>query len=90
VLDLLDRHWEKMDNVRDSDVLATLRKCVERLTQHARRIIGMRYVDGMQSAEVAQQLGINVSSVYVSLMRIHRTLAECVAREKQREGEAGR
>jgi RNA polymerase sigma-70 factor, ECF subfamily len=83
VLDLLEAQWEKLDPVGGFDLIAALRKCVEKLTVRARQMIDLRYVDDLRSGEIAQRLGVKVGTIYISLMRIHRALAECIAKEKE-------
>ena len=83
-LDLLESHWEKFDAVSSSELTNALRKCVARLTPHAQHILQMRYAEGIAASEIARRLGIKVTSVYVTLMRLHRSLAECIDRERVR------
>ena len=58
-----------------------LRDCMKRLTVRARRIVKMRYVDGLSAAKVAEIMGSQVEAIYQSLWRIHRTLGKCVERQ---------
>jgi RNA polymerase sigma-70 factor (ECF subfamily) len=86
VLELLEAEWdgERPDSGLEVD---HLRACMQKLTAHARTIIGMRYVAGVSGARVAEVMNVQVQSVYVALARIHRTLRDCVqARLLQREG----
>jgi RNA polymerase sigma-70 factor, ECF subfamily len=84
VLDLLEGHWQQRDGLSSVDLLAALRKCVARLGPRARRIVEMRYVEGLRSGEIAKQLGVKAPTMYVTLMRIHRALSDCM---KQEEGQ---
>jgi RNA polymerase sigma-70 factor, ECF subfamily len=86
VLDLLESRWEQLDGEGGSDLIAALRKCVDRLTAHARQILEIRYTEGLRCGEVAKRMGVKVDTVYVTLLRIHRTLAECIENERRREG----
>jgi RNA polymerase sigma-70 factor (ECF subfamily) len=82
VLDQLECHWKKLDTVVLSDSIVALRKCMERLAPQARQIIEMRYADDLRPNEVAERLGLKINTVYMAMMRTHRTLAECVERER--------
>ncbi len=62
-----------------------LRHCLERLRPKDRELIRMRYATGKSGEDVAQQLGRPANSVYQSLSRIRRTLAECIERRLTRE-----
>ncbi len=86
VLDLLESRWETLDGTGASDLIAALRKCVDRLTPHARQVLANRYAEGLPCGEVAQRMGVKVDTVYMSLMRIHRQLEECINREREEGG----
>lgn len=62
-----------------------LSHCLERLRPKDRDLIRMRYAAGKSGEDVAQQLGRPANSVYQSLSRIRRTLAECIERRLTRE-----
>jgi RNA polymerase sigma-70 factor, ECF subfamily len=85
VLDLLESRWERLDGEDGSDLIAALRKCVDRLTDHARQVLEIRYAEGLRCGEVANRMGVKVDTVYVTLLRIHRTLAECIESERRKE-----
>lgn len=87
VLDMLDGNWEKLDDEKSSQLIAKLRKCISQLTQRARRLLEYRYVEGLRPGEVAKRLEAKASSIYVSLLRVHRALAECM--EVKRGGGGG-
>lgn len=82
VLDMLESHWQQRDASSSADLLAALRKCVARLGPRARQIVEMRYAEGLRSGEIAKRLGIKVPTMYVTLMRIHRTLSDCMEQEE--------
>jgi RNA polymerase sigma-70 factor (ECF subfamily) len=88
VLDALEAewdaaHWHAADAQEQVD---DLRACMQRLSPRARRILQLRYGDGLSGLQLAGTLTIGVTSVYVALSRIHRALRECIAR---RRGTAG-
>ena len=86
VLDMLDAEWNAADAEPVSQRLEALRVCLERLTPRARHIVELRYTEGLNCAEVAEQLGRPLNTIYVALSRIHRTLAECIRRRTSEEG----
>lgn len=88
VLDLLVAETQQRSNDEISHKSQALAHCLGQLTNNARQIVKMRYVDGLRATEVAQQLGRKANAVYVSLSRIYRTLAECIQRRIAEEGAA--
>lgn len=58
--------------------LAALRACVERLPPASRELIRLRYGDEHPGEEIARRLGRPVNTVYVTLCRLHKALADCV------------
>lgn len=77
-IDLLDAEWAKYDAVDSSDMVEALRHCLAELTPNNRRIIQMRYVDGLKAAEIADVLRRSSTAVYQSITRTHKALGECV------------
>jgi RNA polymerase sigma factor (sigma-70 family) len=77
VLDQLDLAW--IDERRPlATMLSHLHSCMEKLTPNNRRILGLRYVQGKKTAEVARLLGRNVETLYKAIIRIHVSLRECI------------
>ncbi|HYE08181.1 MAG TPA: sigma-70 family RNA polymerase sigma factor [Planctomycetota bacterium] len=62
----------------DAPRLEALRGCVEALAPRAREMIALRYGLGVACAEVADRVGTGVDAVKMALMRIRRTLRDCV------------
>jgi RNA polymerase sigma-70 factor (ECF subfamily) len=75
VLDVLDRHWTQSD---EGPAPAALRACVTRLTERSRKLVELRYRDGLSGKRLAERLAQPLNTVYVTLARIHRALSECV------------
>jgi RNA polymerase sigma-70 factor (ECF subfamily) len=75
VLDLLDRRWDEEDASPAADAL---RPCLQRLSPRSRRLVELRYRDGVGGRDLAARLAQPLNTVYVALARIHRTLSECV------------
>ncbi len=64
-----------------------LRDCMERLTDRSRKVVRMRYWNGMACADLARKLSLSMNGVYTLLSRVRRTLLECIER-KERESHA--
>ena len=78
VLDLLEGQWKRFDAVSPRQWSDVLRDCVSKLTDYARQLINLRYVDGLTGIEVARQVGRTPRTVYVALGRTYRQLEDCV------------
>jgi RNA polymerase sigma-70 factor (ECF subfamily) len=89
VHELMEPHWRRQEARAGGSALGdALEVCLGRLSETARRIIQGRYVDGLDCIELARRLKRPVGSLYVTLSRIHKQLAECVLRRMA--AEAGR
>ncbi|MBI1372361.1 MAG: sigma-70 family RNA polymerase sigma factor [Phycisphaera sp.] len=88
-MELLNAEWESYDTTPGGAVVDTLRKCMEHLTPNARKMVELRYIQGMSSGAVADALQRRADSVYRALIRIRKTLAECIRRHTVEEGAAG-
>jgi DNA-directed RNA polymerase specialized sigma24 family protein len=44
----------------------------------SRRVLELRYADGLGCAEVAAAVGVGLDAVYKRLSRLHTTLRQCV------------
>jgi RNA polymerase sigma-70 factor (ECF subfamily) len=78
VLDLLEGDWQRLDDAPAREMAEALRRCLDRLTPNARRLVELKYVDGLEGARIAEQLGRQLRSVYTALSRIHRALSDCL------------
>jgi RNA polymerase sigma-70 factor (ECF subfamily) len=81
VLDALEGHWMAQDTVQTSDRMDALRHCIEKLNDYPRRLIELRYGEGLNGAELARRVGRKVETIYVALSRAHQSLAQCVRRQ---------
>lgn len=87
VLESLEAVWGRGDERSSSDELDYLQECMAALTPRARRVLELRFAEGLTGSQVAQALNIKVHSVYVALGRIYATLEECI--RTRREGAVG-
>lgn len=80
LLEALEAEWRQYDEMASNDMIDALRYCLQKLTPRARRIVKLRYVDGLVGKRLAQLLDVKVHSVYVAVGRIHNTLRQCINR----------
>jgi RNA polymerase sigma-70 factor, ECF subfamily len=59
--------------------------CKERLSEQDRDLIERRYQPGATTASVAAEVGRSAAAVYKAVVRIRRTLFECIQRTVRRE-----
>ena len=79
VLDLVDRNWlQALEKKGTVDRTEALHYCLGKLTDRNRKILHLRYSEGISGTELAQRLGGKVDSCYVALSRIHKMLRECI------------
>lgn len=86
VLDKLDASWTNSDATSTEEALSLLHRCMAELSERSREFVTLRYVNRLSGSQLAQKLGMTVASVYVALARIHRSLRECVQRQREFEG----
>lgn len=65
--------------------LNALRGCVERLPPASRQLIQLRYAEELPGEQIASRLGRPVNTVYVTMCRLHKALAECVRQRLAQE-----
>ena len=83
VLDALEAEWNGLDSQAADERVDDLRACMQRLSPRARRVLDLRYGEGLSGAQVAGMLAIGVASVYVTLSRIHKALRDCMTRRRR-------
>jgi RNA polymerase sigma-70 factor (ECF subfamily) len=76
ILDSFDRHASSQAPV--SQRLEALERCLEALPGRARRLLSLRYFDGLSLAEMALRVGSTLGATQRSLSRARQQLAECV------------
>ena len=84
-IDRVAESFEQLDPqaelMRDS-----LTDCLGQLRGHSRKVLSLRYSDGLELKQIAEQLGMTASNVGVLLHRVRATLRQCVDRRLQVEG----
>jgi RNA polymerase sigma-70 factor (ECF subfamily) len=63
-----------------ADETVKLERCLSRLDGDARRLLEMRYREGLSPLQLAEKLGRLASSVRVTLTRLRQVLLECMQR----------
>jgi len=81
LLDQLDRDWaEHRAATPSGETLDALRQCLQKLTPHARRVVRLRYAEGLTGQRLADALGRSLTAAYMAVSRANKTLADCVQR----------
>lgn len=78
LVSMLEKSWEEMDRRPVSDSAEALEKCLGLLPPFGRRLVHLRYTEGLTGDKLAQQVGRSTSSTYVTLSRVHSSLAKCI------------
>ncbi len=68
---------------------AALARCLARVAPKARRILELRYLEGLRPPEIAARMSWQVGAVHVALSRARRLLRDCAGRQPA-AGEEGR
>ena len=68
------------------DEMDHLRQCLDKLAPKTRRIVNLKYVEGLSGIQIAELVGSRVHSVYVALTRAHRNLQSCIGERRRLEG----
>lgn len=80
VYELMEPHWRKMDAATGTPMNEALEACLGALNESSRQILKKRYSEGFTGEELSRQFGRPVGSLYTTLSRIHKKLAECILR----------
>jgi RNA polymerase sigma-70 factor, ECF subfamily len=59
-------------------VQEALQHCMQGVAGKSRKILNLRYQEGLKSATIAQRLGLTVSTVDVTFHRIRMALRDCI------------
>ena len=61
--------------------LAVLPDCIAQLQESARRLVALRYDEGLAAKAVAARVGKTPAAIDMALSRIRRILRDCLARK---------
>ena len=88
ILELVDSELESRETPDVAQRADALRTCLDGLTVRSRDIIRLRYFEGLQGIQVAEELDCKPDAIYKSLQRIYVALADCIRRELAELGNA--
>ncbi|MDH3582719.1 MAG: sigma-70 family RNA polymerase sigma factor [Phycisphaerae bacterium] len=83
VLEMLEAAWAHEDKHDSAQEMNDLQACMNELTPRARRLVHLRYTEGLSGIQVAEIVQTKVHSVYVAMTRIHRALEACIRRRRE-------
>jgi len=80
--------------LEESELLAerrsALHRCIDALPAHLRDMVELRYRDGLPLEDLAARIRRNVGAIQMALVRVRRSLRDCVDRKLAQASEAGR
>jgi RNA polymerase sigma factor (sigma-70 family) len=76
VMAMMDRH--DLSKSTASLRTAALQECIASLGEEGKRLLQLRYFDGLRCQQVAQRMSLSLPAVYKRLSRLHEGLAQCV------------
>lgn len=85
---LIERSVEDEGEPAVDPYLSALGACRGKLSAPARELLALRYEQGIPGEQIADRLGRPLNTVYVTISRLHRTLADCI-RARLRAGGSG-
>ncbi len=78
-----------VENAREAEVRRTyLAECLRRLTEKARKVVRMKYLEALSVAKVAERLGKSIGAIEMILVRARRALRDCIERRLRNATEA--
>jgi len=84
--DLLDRTPASLDDgVIHDEAVKALRGCMEKLSDKNRKMLVMRYLEGLTSERIAQAYEMTAEAVRITLFRVRGKLKACVTNQIEPE-----
>jgi len=63
-----------------------LRRCLDQMPEaRGRRVLELRYGEGLPGEKVAQQVGVSLNALYTLLSRVRKLLQDCIERRVKTE-----
>jgi RNA polymerase sigma-70 factor (ECF subfamily) len=81
--------WQEEHHRHDDERVDRLRRCLDRLPDHMRRLVELFYDEGLTLEEIGRRLSRSAGAVQVALSRIRVRLLDCVGEIERREGALG-
>ncbi|MEM6689498.1 MAG: RNA polymerase sigma factor [Planctomycetota bacterium] len=82
-LALLEDTWDEGREAANASIVDALSRCVDQLTARSREVVTLRYFQNRSGEEIAETVGIKITSVYQTIARVHKTLAECIRHQPE-------
>lgn len=86
LVDLIDARAEKVLDTASLKIHA-LRKCLSGMNEQNRRLLYLRYEEGLTPQKLAQMVDRPVHGLYKTMARIHKMLLRCVRQKLIAEGD---
>jgi RNA polymerase sigma-70 factor (ECF subfamily) len=88
IVELAERAFDEHDMAEAvwSSRRGWLYDCLERLPDKSRRLLQLKYGEGLRVAQIAEHLQHSQDAIFKALSRIRRALADCVERRRVLEG----
>lgn len=72
---------EPLSKSQQAEELAALRQCVDQLPEKSRQLLHERYAEETRPAVIASRMGLSSNQVRQRLLRLRRTLLQCLKRQ---------
>ena len=82
VLDAVGGELDSLGSETDLEARKqALKQCVQQLSQSNRKLVGLRYFQGMPYEKIAGLVRRSVNTLYVAFNRIHKALKDCLKKK---------
>ncbi len=78
LLELLEHEWQSEAAHPAGARIEALQDCLAAAPETARRLLKLRYHDGLSCEEVAEQMGVGLNAIYKRISRLHQDLKGCI------------
>jgi RNA polymerase sigma-70 factor (ECF subfamily) len=78
MLELLEREWQCEPLHPAGAKIEALQDCLKAVSESSRRLLKLRYFEGLGCEEVARQMDIGLAAIYKRVSRLHESLKECI------------
>ena len=78
--DKVSQYAEKSSNEADARLKA-LKACVDKLPEHVKKLLSMKFTKEMSYRKISQQTGRTTNSLYQVFWKIMQTLKDCIERQ---------
>lgn len=78
ILEVLEREWQQSAVAPSGAKLEALEDCLARVPDSSRRLLRLRYFEGLSCTEVAARMGLGLDATYQRISRLHSSLKDCI------------